>query len=331
MVNKLLLILLAALVVASCQHKDLSEENPCGPGNTPVKVIVDWGVSQAQPRMMRINLFSQTSGITDYGRDEVSTSGVKTIYLEESASYRPYCYDYEASGIYFHNEQNVELFEAYFPSMSRSTYDTYASPVKNEATYSAPADKEFYVHAWDTTFDVEPKSQQEQLLVFEPKNILRQFTFRVNNILGQENIKDVRGAASGMTAEFIFYTNKHTDIRSTMLFGSVKVGYDAEKGYGYLEGEFYTFGPVEPYENWFTIEVFSTASKYYNTSWNVSLQIEESMDNRNAKLARDGYDILIKNNPNTDLPKIDPGESNGGGGFDIGVSDWDDEVIIELK
>lgn len=330
MVNKLFLILLAALTALSCQHKELSEENPCGTGDQPIKVVVNWDKPTEQARFMRINLFSQTNGAADYGRDEVSAEGVKYIYLDRGVSYRPYCYDYNASGIYFRYEQNMESFEAYFSGMSRATYNTYASPARNEATYSAPSGGAFYVHAWTETFDVAANSQQEQVLDFYPKNILRQFTYRINNITGQGNIKDIRGAASGMAAVFIFHINKPTDVRSTMLFGGVRVGYDDLNEYGYIEGEFYTFGPMEPYENWLTIELYSSAGKYYSASWKVSAQIGESMADREAKLARDGYDILIVNDTDTDIPEIDPGEGGSGSGFEIGVGEWGDEVIVEL-
>lgn len=347
MMNKLfynLLLLIGAVVsLVSCTHKELSEDDLCDLGDFPIKVVVEWDDPATQARSMRINLFSQTEGVNDYGRDEVPPPGVKYIYLHSGASYRPYCYDYNASNIYFRNEQDMVAFEAYFAGLSRATYEKYVSvPTKGESTVNAPDGGEFYMHAWTGNFDVKVNSQEEQILPFQPKNILRQFTYRVNRIGGWENIKDARGACSGMAAIYLFYTNEPTDLRSTMLFGNVKVGYDSENEYGYLEGEFYTFGPKEPYENWFTMELYSKKNTYYTASWNVSDQVQESMDDRPAKLARDGYDILIDNNPDDGIPDIDPTDptdptdpSNpeypGNGGFIIGVGDWGDEVIIELK
>ncbi|MDL2320291.1 DUF5119 domain-containing protein [Alistipes sp. OttesenSCG-928-B03] len=329
MKNKLFLITLTVLAAASCRHKELGEEVPCGAGDQQIKVVVHWDDPDTQARSMRINLFSQTPETVDYGRDDVPSAGVKYIYLEGGASYRPFCYDYNASSIYFRNEQNMETFEAYFSGMTRTTYEKYASPLAGETTFSAPAGGEFYVHAWTGTFDVKADSEEEQVIDFYPKNILRQFTYRINNITGIENVQDARGAASGMAAVFIFNTDTPTEDRSTMLFGNVVRGYDSKEGYGYLEGEFYTFGPVAPYQTRFTMELYSTAGKYYGSYWDVSGQIDESMEDREAKLARDGFDILIENNPDTDIPSIDPGEGSGGG-FDIGVGEWADEVIIEL-
>ncbi|MDH6357863.1 DUF5119 domain-containing protein [Parabacteroides sp. PF5-9] len=341
MKRNLLLTLLLAWVALSCQHKDLGEDL-CGGnvGDKSIKVVINWDEPNTQARTMRINLFSQTPGVGDYGRDNVTTSGEKYINLDEGVDYRPFCYDYNASNIYFRNETEMDAFEAYFSGATRATYNKYAAPVINEKTVNSPVGSEFYVHAWEENFSTYfTNNEKELVLNFYPKNILRQFTYRVNKIIGSEYVKDARGAASGMAAVYIFHTNNSTDTRSTMLFSNVKVGYDEKKGYGYLEGEFYTFAPRAPYENWFTMEVYSKSSAYYNASWNVSGQIQESMTDRPAKLARDGYDILIENDPNSDesgggIPEIDPGnpgEGGSGSGFEIGVGEWGDEVIVELK
>lgn len=329
MVNRLFLILLTALAAVSCSHKELSEEDYCGTGDTPVKVVMNWDDPATQAREMRVNLFSQTSGVIDYGRDDVPVSGEKYVNLMGGADYRPFCYDYNASSIYFRNEMDMSRFEAYFSGMSRTTYDKYASPVDGEMTFSSPTNGEFYVDAWMSDFNVVANSPVEQVIDFYPKNILRQFTYRINNIIGQENISDACGAASGMASVFIFYTNSPSGERATMLFGNVTKGFDNDEGYGYLEGEFYTFGPKAPYNTRFTMEIYSTASKYYASYWDVSTQIAESMANRPAKLLRDGYDILIWNDPDNNIPEIDPGKGSGSG-FEIGVGDWGKEVEIYL-
>lgn len=343
MKGRLFLLLLFILAAVSCEHKELGEDKCFG--DKAIKVVIHWDDPNTQARTMRINLFSQTPGETDYGRDNVPSEGVKYIYLNEGTSHKPFCYDYNASDIYFRNELEMESFEAYFSGASRATYDTYATPVANEATVNAPTGTAFYADAWEDTFDVIFAYGEDELdLNFFPQNILRQFTYRINNVKGVDNIRDARGAISGMAAAFSFHTNSSTDVRSTLLFSNVKKGYDTEKGYGYLEGEFYTFAPLAPYKNRFTAELYSTANKYYSAYWDVSGQVEESMADRPAKLARDGYDILIDNNPNGNgsdgddgggIPEIDPGDGSSGegsgSGFEIGVGDWGDEVIVELK
>lgn len=330
--KKLLLLLLLPLFALACTHKDLHDEDVCGTGDTPVKVVVNWDDPATQARAMRINIFSRSAGVEDYGRDQVPASGQKTIYLYQGASYRPLCYDYGVENIYFRGETSLDGFEATLAGASRATYTTYASPVAGEATRAAPAGSEFYVHSWLSDFHVNPVPGTELVLNFYPKNILREFTYRIDNILGVKNIQEARGAISGMPATYFFATDRATDVRSTVLFTGSRTGTDPDTGQGYIEGAFYVFYPAPPYQNRFTIEVFSKSDIYYTAYWDVSGQVAASMADRDAKLALDGYDIRITNNPDTGIPDIpDGGGSGSGSGFEIGVGGWNDTEIIELK
>jgi len=326
--NNLFLILLV-FVAASCENKELGDEDSCAiDGNANIKVIVNWE-DQSNARNMRMNIFSVTDGIIDYGKDNIPPTGQKTIKLVNGASYRPFCYDYNANNIFFWNEDVIESFQAYCPESSRRTYSTLATPVAGEKTFEDPAG-DFFVHAWRDTFDVILCDECDEMLIinFYPENKLRQFTYRINNIVGTQYINSARGATSGMAAAYFFHTDKMTTERSTVLFENATIGID-KNGVGYIEGVFYTFGPIAPYSNRFTIELLVNGNDYYTAYWDVSGQIGESMANREAKLARDGYDILISNNTNTDIPEIkDPGGNNGsGGGFEIGVGEWDNVDI----
>lgn len=320
-------LLILIFVIVSCKNKDLCDEGLCVGGNAAIKVVINWE-NQQDARPMRMNIFSQTSGVADYGRDNIPESGEKMIKLINGASYLPFCYDYYAN-IHFRNETELELFQAYCAEVSRETYNLRATPVDGEKTIEDPGG-DFFVNSWRETFDVVFCDECGDLLIlnFYPKNILREFTYRINNVVGTQYIDNARGAISGMAATYFFYTDKLTTERSTVLFENAISGTD-ENGKGYIEGVFYTFGPVYPYKNRFTIEILSKSKQYYTAYWDVSGQISESMADREAKLARDGYDILIDNNINTDIPEItDPGSDPGGdpgsgSGFEIGVGEWD--------
>lgn len=317
--RKILFLSLLLVILGSCVNKSLCDGGLCE-GDIAIKVVVNWE-ERTDARAMRMNIFSQTNGVIDYGRDNISISGEKMIKLSNGASYIPLCYDYYTN-IHFRDETSLESFQAYCAEASRQTYNMRATPVEGETTIEDPRG-DFFVHSWQETFDVVFCDECEDFLIlnFYPKNILRQFTYRVNNIKGAKNIAEARGATSGMAATYFFHTDKLTTERSTVLFERSTVGTD-ENGTGYIEGDFYTFGPIHPYQNRFTIEVLSKSGAYYTAYWDVSGQISESMLNREAKLARDGYDILIENN--TDIPEIpDPEEKPDGGGFEIGVGEWD--------
>lgn len=319
--KKILFLFLLFLSALSCKNKTLCDGGLCAEGDVAIKVVVNWD-DKSDARAMRMNIFSQTDGAADYGRDNIPVSGEKMIKLVRNASYIPLCYDYYAN-INFRNETMLSLFQAYCAEVSRHTYNTLATPVPGEKTIEDPRG-DFFVHSWQETFDVIFCNDCEDFLIlnFYPKNILRQFTYRINNISGVKNIEEARGAASGMAAAYFFQTDELTSERSTVLFEKSTVGVDAN-GEGYIEGDFYTFGPVHPYTNRFTIEILSKIGDYYTAYWDVSDQISESMADREAKLAKDGYDILITN---TKIPEIpDPGgeEPGSGGGFEIGVGEWD--------
>lgn len=323
--RNILFLLMLILVASSCRNKDLCDGGACIGEKVAVKVVVNWD-DPADARAMRMNIFSQTDGVIDYGKDNISISGEKTIKLTSGASYLPYCYDYY-SNVYFKDETILETFQAYCAEVSRMTYNTLATPVAGEKTIQDP-DGDFFAHSWQRTFDVEYCNECDDFptIHFYPENKLIRFTYRINKIVGAQYIDNARGAASGMAGVYYFYTDELTSERSTVMFdgAAIKAGDDNE---GYIEGSFYTFGPVYPYNNRFTIEILSKDNKYYTAWWDVSEQIRESMENREAKLARDGYDILIENNG--DIPEIvDPGDEPGGG-FEIDVGDWD-EIDIYL-
>lgn len=323
--RKTLFPLILIFVMVSCQNKKLCDGNLCL--GVAVKVVVNWE-NQADTRAMRMNIFSQTNNVEDYGRDNIPYSGQKIIRLATGASYIPLCYDYD-SNIQFRNETDLELFQAYCAEVSRQTYSVLAAPVEGEKTVEDPGG-DFFVHSWQDTFDVTYCDECDELLIlnFYPKNILRQFTYRINNIAGAQYISSARGATSGMAATYYFQSDKLTTERSTVLFENSIIGGVNQNGIGYIEGVFYTFGPVYPYKNRFTTEILPKGGGYYTAYWDVSGQISESMTNREAKLARDGYDILIENNINTDIPEIpDPGENPGGGGFEVGVGDWNNVEV----
>lgn len=319
--KKIMFLFLMIVALVSCENKSLCDSGLCNEGDVAVKVIVNWD-EPADARVMRINIFSQTNGVIDYGRDNVTIGGEKIIKLNSGASYLPLTYDYYAN-LHFKDETILESFQAYCADIYRQTYSLRATPIEGERTVEDPGG-DFFVHSWQELFDVvfcDDCEDDYLILNYYPKNKLREFTYRVNNIKGEKNIGEARGAASGMAATYFFHTDKITSERSTVLFEKSTVGTD-ENGNGYIEGVFRTFGPVYPYTNRFTIEILSKIGAYYTAYWDVSEQISESMENRDAKLARDGYDILIENN--RDIPDIpDPGGEDPGGGFDIEVGEWD--------
>jgi hypothetical protein len=319
------LIVLLALA-SSCQNKELSMEDLCAPesGHWTVLVRVNWDDHERDSRHMRMSLFSQNEH-PHVDRESIDKVGHKRVTLPVGCCYRPLCYDYYANNVYFRNETDHEAVEAYTLTATRATYSSRATPVEGETTVSEA--HSFHMDVWDGTFDIveTPDDGEELVMDFYPVDVMREFTFCIRGVIGAKNISDARGAISGMAASMYLVSGELNPQRSTVLFEDAAAsGGDV----GTITGRFYTFGPIEPYLNRFTIEVMSKSSQYFTAYWDVSGQIGESMDDRDAKLARDGYDILIDNDPNGDLPPIpDPQSPNYDSGFDIDVGEWDNVVI----
>lgn len=325
-----LLLFLLVLAAPSCKNKELSAEDPCDPmiAGWSVLVRVNWEDHERDSRQMRMSLFSQNHH-PHLDRESIDKTGLKTITVPIGCHYMPVCYDYNAKNIYFRNETDYETAEAYSMSSTRATYTSRAMPVEGEATVSEPGS--FHFHAWDKNEEgafqiVEtPEDGTEHVIDFYPEDVMREFTFCIRNVIGTNNIAEARGATSGMAASIFLATGALNPERSTVLFENATT---SNSEVGEITGHFYTFGPLKPYSNRFTIEVLSRGSQYYTAYWDVSNQITESMADRDAKLARDGYDILIVNDPNGELPPIvPPGGPNPGSGFDIDVDEWDNVVI----
>jgi len=318
--------MLTFLFVSGCKNKELDYEDNCGPNPREIKVVVHWDDHETQSRIMRINLFSNTDGVPHYGRDDVPKVGEKIIKLSEGASYIPFCYDYYAANIYFRYESDHNQFEAFCRPETRTVIEKYGNRASGEQTVSQP--REFYVDVPDEYFSVVfPMNNTEPLVFhFYPKNILREFTYCIKNVKGINNIKDTQGTISGMASSYLLKSKKLGNERSTLIFDDCEVGGDNDDGY--IRGRFYTFGPVEPYQNLFGIFIWSSAERVYPKEWDVSFQITESMTDRPAKLARDGYDILIEEEDIEITEETKPPGENGSG-FEVGVDEWN-EVEIYL-
>ncbi len=323
--RKIFFIMLPLLVLAvSCKNKELVQDDPCFTSGWSVLVRMNWEDRERDARQMRMSLFSQNTYPT-LDRETVDRIGHKSVKLPIGCCYQPVSYDYYAKNIYFRNETDCELLEAYSLASTRATYTTRATPVEGESTVSEPGS--FHMDAWDGTFEIEtiPAGGEELIIDFYPRDVMREFTYCIRNVAGARHISQARGAISGMAASIFISTGRLNDRRSTVLFENAAA---SDEAVGTITGRFYTFGPLEPYSNRFTIETISRESRYFTSYWDVSGQITESMADRDAKLARDGYDILIDNDPNEELPPIpasdDPDYDSG---FRIDIGEWDDVVI----
>jgi hypothetical protein len=288
---------------------------------------------------MFLDILSDDPAIPNYGRD-LMDGDVRFVKLVENASYDVGCYNYyDAKNIDFRDEDAPEI-SAYCTAATNEQYQKLqaAGIVPREPLISEPS--VFCTTLKEDFHVIRPNNGSDTIpLDLWLKARLREFTFRVNHIRGGANIISQRGDFS--TVASVRYIMTDSIARpSTIVFTNVRVERGSD-GYSSLTGSFYSTTPLgtgAESSQFFTMELLSRANYYYYGTWNVVDQIRESLADRAAKLARDGYDILIENDSNH-IPDIPSGGGGGGGGggddddggFKIDVGDWGEPVPVPLN
>lgn len=302
MKDKALLFLATCLIGFSCENKELgmpaaSEETAA------VQVAFDWrGIAQSEiPTAdgMRVNIFGRDNLVRDYGVDDIAYTG-GTVHLVKEASYMTLAYTYQGNNIYFRNESDRDLIEAYCNAQTRTTY-TRSFP--EEETYSEPTGL-FYTGRHELCV-----ARAGAVIPITPESRLYTYTFEVRGIEGAEFISEVRGAISGMSKSFFIGQGQPNPVPATVLFTA-----SVDKANGKITGSFRTFGRLDT-ENNFTIEILypSNTGGIVQYSWDVTGQID-----------RDGYYQIIIDNSGIVIP--DEG-GDAASGWQVDLDDWNDQFV----
>jgi hypothetical protein len=297
-----------------------------GAEQQPVTVHFEWVTPDFYPEgfvatgTMRVNLFSRTTEFPSYGISDFTLSeGDGTLLLPVGASYRGVAYSYNADNkIYFRNENDSVNAEAYSATMTRSTY-TRAFP--EERTAASLADDVTFNVAQYPAFEVvkRPENQQD-VMIYQPQNVLYTYTFEVLNVQGAEYVTDTRGALSGMSASYFLLRNALSSQPATLFF-SASVDVPGHRIYG----SFTTFGRLDMQNN-FTLEILhkSATGGILQYTWDVTPQIDE-VDGNNHYL---NFHIVIDGSSDIGGPVIvPPDDGEDSGGFTADVDEWNEETI----
>jgi hypothetical protein len=313
-IKKEALVFLATCFIAySCDNKEIGmpgSGNGAGIGSTPVQIVFDWdGVPQDERPVangMRVNIFNDDSDnddVRDYGVDDINYAG-GTVYLVKNASYMTLAYTYQGNNIYFRNEADRDLIEAYCNTQVRTTY-TRSFP--EEKTTNEPEGL-FYTGKHNRCV-----AGSGDIITIAPESRLYRYTFEIRNIEGAEFIRETRGAISGMSGSFFIGRNQLNQVPSTVLFNAT-----VDKVNGKIVGSFRTFGRLDT-ENNFTIEILypSNTSGILQYTWDVTGQINQAGH----------FDIVIENPGKIVIPD-EGGEAASG--WDVDVEKWGEETV-DLK
>lgn len=305
------------VTLACCTQKELwygggSEEM----STEQIRVAFDWQGQTIPDGMMRVNLFSQTKSMPNYGVADFPADAGGTVQLPQGTTYYGICYSYNAyNQIYFRNENDTLLLEAYTPSMSRTSY-TRTFP--EEQTVSSVVEGALLGVGEVTNFNVSASrsGDETQVITFVPDDILRRYTFEIDHITGAEYISDCRAALSGMSSSYFPCTGKLSDSPVTLFFGATNRAGDSQ-----IIGSFNTFGRLGVTNN-FTLEVLTKGGNILQYTWDVTSQAEaENLTGNDTviHLVMDGEGKVI-------IPDEEV-NSDGGGAFHTDVDDWDEERV----
>jgi hypothetical protein len=163
------------------------------------------------------------------------------------------------------------------------------------------------------TATVMPSGDTISTLNLYPKDVLREFTFLITDVVGGENITQAEGSMSGMSGVFKMLDNSISSSPSTVLFGENETGRVTWSGDSIM-GTFCTFGvaDINNLRNRLTINVYNQSKEEYAAVWgglwqgiwedNVREQLAGALGEHGTKeeqaawrAKNGGYDIVLKN------------------------------------
>lgn len=268
-------------------------------GDIPVNVVIHWdSVPSDQlllPNDMTVHWYSTAtsliaSDMSVYGGREWLNAGMYDVM----------CMDFNGnSNLAFRSDGTREDFEVYNIRMT-GTYNSLVPQLPGgETTVAEAYPYQFYIDSRSQNIDLENLSIDDDTVTvhFYPKNILREFTFLVYDVIGTKYMTNNSGAISGMSGSYYPASGKLASMPSTILFSRVEAIKDAQSSSRWTEqekalfavkdpnwanpdtligwtrdwviGKFVTFGPLDTNDNRFrlTVEAISQSSNQYYGAW----------------------------------------------------------------
>jgi len=304
----------------ACEQKELFL--PLPKGNIPVNVVIHWDSVPSNtlvlPGDMTVHWYPSSGRMV--ASDMSVYGGRDWIYAD---IYNVMCMDFNGPATFgFRSSGAREDFEVYSIRMTGS-YNLHVPPLPGgEVTVAEANPYHFYIDSRSQVIDLTNIPVSDTLTVnFYPKNVLKEFTFLVYDVVGAQNMTGNSGAISGMSGSYFPASGKLAFTPSTILFSRVEGISDAQSSSRWTEqqkalfaaknpnwanpdtlvgwtrdwitGRFVTFGPLME-ENRFrlTVQATNQGNHWYYGSWGfwnnqwentVAAQIDSAMG-RNGTL-----------------------------------------------
>lgn len=316
--------MLAAFVLSSCEHKDLCYHHP---HTATVRVEFDWrDASEAHPEGMCVFFYSMERG--GYRRFDFADIKGGPVELEVG-TYRVIFHNNDSEVDLYRGTDDFDMYESYtreayiFEPIYGNTSGIAPASIEDETVCLSP-DILYGGHALEVevsesgvsytcvskTGEREIREKDSELVItLYPEKKTCTYTYEIRNVKNLKYTTQMSGSLSGL-CHGIFLGNdafEHT---------LVTVPFEAHPdGGSTVTGRFCTYGHCRSHDphTTFTLYVWmKDGAKYYYT-WDVTDQVDNAPDPHNVHIIIDGLAF--------------PQPIDNGSGFDVAVDDW--QVVEE--
>lgn len=318
-----ILVALCAIVLASCEHKELCYHHP---HTVKIRVEFDWrNAPDANPEGMSVWFYPMEDGATPRRFDFRGTTGGEVELA--IGSYRIIAYN---------NDSEVDISTGTGDYYSHEVYtrDGYIfEPVYGNATGASPhnVDGEHVAicpdmlwgdHVMDIVVTEDgvtylDRSGEEdhtggetvQVITLYPKEEICTYTYEIRRVTNLKSTTQLCGSLSGLAHGLFMGTEEIEHERVTVPFEAVSDGAST------VTGKFLTFGHCTSHDphTIFTLYVWMKDGKKLYYTFDVTDQVDNAPDPRHVHIIIDGLDL--------------PQPIEDDDGFHVDIDDW--EVVNE--
>lgn len=308
----LLLLASIALLLSSCQQKELCYDHNHTPG---IHVTFDWSDNpDANPSSMMVYLYPRTTGETVIKREFAGKDGGVT-QVKAGVSYTILAFDSDAKNTYFKELEDENAMEV--TSMDATTVGPTAIPASEMPRvpgtegqrWSMPADSIYAATSSDDVRVEKGEDDKGETVLVNLKPERRFYTFHIS-VLHVDNpgsvTSSVAAALTGLAGGINLSTGGKSNEVVTVPFGLTMTADST------LTGTFQSYGdsPVADTPNYLLFYAVLTDGSKWQCLYDVTQQVEA---------AGDDYDIYITI-ANLPVPKKSGGNN---GGINPDINDWD--------
>lgn len=313
----------AALAIgfSSCDHKELCYTHP---HSANVEVVFDWNnVTNADPEGMTVYFYNLAEPEAQpYRFDFVGMRGGNvTLPL---GNYEAICVNSDTEFAHFYDTEKLNTFIARTREadilegmQSRSENTPVAVGTEDETCMAYPDD--IFSDTIRMTSIVRP--DVNYTVCFRPEDALCRYTVEIRNCENLKFVRQVSGTLSGMSGEMLMADRSHPASHCILPFSATSDGSTR------IDGKFAAFGhrpqadDIHKSHKMMVYAVLADGSGWYK-EFDVTNQVHDAENPRHVHILVDGLKF-----PEV----INSGDDDDEGGFQVGVTDWEEvEIVIPM-